>query len=86
MEKIKFAFKQVFERFDEALFQPRMKLGDLPDWDSMASVNLQLELESAFGVALSGVFLTSELTLADVVGILTARGATAAAEAGELKQ
>ena len=79
MDKIKSAFKQVFERFDEALFQPEIKLGDLPDWDSMASVNLQLELESAFNVSLSGLFLTSELTVADVVRILADRGAAVAA-------
>jgi acyl carrier protein len=53
------------------------KLETIPEWDSMNSINLTVELESAFGVSLlnSGVVLTGEHTLGDVCKILLERGA-----------
>ncbi len=75
MERIKEALKSAFKDFDENAFSENMKLGDIPDWDSMNSVNLQMELESVFDVNLSEVILEEEHKVLDLLAILRTAGA-----------
>ena len=51
MENVKQVFANVFD-LDPAGVTPDLRLDAIDGWDSMASVNLQLELESTFGVNL----------------------------------
>ena len=75
MERIKDALIYVFEDFDEGMFNADMKLGDITDWDSMNSVNLQMELESIFDVDLSDTILMEKHKISDVIDILRSAGA-----------
>lgn len=76
MEKIIAAIKSVFEEFDETELRSDMLLDEVPDWDSMNSVNLQLELETTFEVDLSDIVLTGEYRISDVIKILEEQGAS----------
>ena len=76
MDKIIAAIKSVFEEFDESEFNPDMLLDEIPDWDSMNSINFQLELETAFEVDLSDVVLTGEHKISDIFEILREQGAS----------
>lgn len=42
-------------------------LEEVPDWDSMASVNLQLFLEEAFGCSVPTELLSGETSIGDLV-------------------
>ena len=75
MDRIKQALKNVFEEFSEEFFNENMLLGDIPDWDSMNSVNFQIELESVFGVDLSDIVLKEEYKISDLLIILRKAGA-----------
>lgn len=68
------AVAAVFDDFPAADLRPDLALGDIPGWDSMNSVNLVLELESAFDTSLEGVLLVADQTVADVVALLRDRG------------
>ena len=43
-----------------------LKCGDIPGWDSMEAVNLQLELESAFAVDLESFDLRGDTTISQI--------------------
>ena len=76
MEKIITAIKSAFEEFDESEFRLDMLLDEIPDWDSMSSINFQLALQNTFGVKLSeDVVFTGEHTVSDVIEILREQGA-----------
>jgi acyl carrier protein len=72
-EKIILSIKSVFENFDENQFSHDMLLEDIPDWDSMNSVNFQAELELAFDVDMSDEVLSGDMKISDVVDILDKR-------------
>jgi len=42
-------------------------LDEIPDWDSMASVNLQMFLEDAFGCPVPPELLSGETPIGDIV-------------------
>ena len=42
-------------------------LDAIPDWDSMASVNLQMYLETAFGCSFPSELLSGETPIGDIV-------------------
>ena len=74
MEQIKIVLKSVFEGFNDDMFDEDLKLGDLPNWDSMNSVNLQIELESTFAVDLSEGIFQEEHRISDLLDILRKAG------------
>ena len=45
----------------------KTRLDEIPDWDSMASVNLQMFLESAFGCSVPAELLSGETPIGDIV-------------------
>ncbi len=45
----------------------KTRLDEIPDWDSMASVNLQMFLESAFGCSVPTELLSGETAIGDIV-------------------
>lgn len=75
MERIRACIRMVFPGCDAMAFSADMPLGQIDGWDSMSSVTFLLELETAFGVRLAGLFLTETQTLADIAELLAQRGA-----------
>ncbi|MEF2144185.1 MAG: hypothetical protein V3573_01965 [Desulfovibrionaceae bacterium] len=57
------SIKSVFPKFDEALFRGDMELAEIKDWDSMQSINLQIELEQSYNVDLSDLLLQGNHTV-----------------------
>lgn len=72
MDAIKRCLKNVFPSLDTSVFGLDSHLDEIPDWDSMNSVNLMMELEAVCGVSLfeHDVVLEGRHTLGDVVGFL----------------
>lgn len=76
MEKIITAIKSAFEEFDESEFRLDMLLDEIPDWDSMSSINFQLELQNMFGVKFpEDVAFTGDQKISEVIEILRKQGA-----------
>ncbi len=46
---------------------PETLLGDIPEWDSMSSVNFKVFLEETFGVKIPDDLLEGESSIADVI-------------------
>lgn len=64
------------ENFPEAAkmqFRPESKLGELPDWDSMTAVNLQMHLQEQFEIELPLELLVEETTVQDIVACIEGR-------------
>ena len=74
MKRIKEALIAVFEDFDESMFNDNLMLGDIPGWDSMNSVNFQIELESIFNIDLSEIIFEEKHKITDVINILKSIG------------
>ncbi len=68
MTEIDQALRNVFPELAEAAIRDELKLEDIPGWDSMNAINLQLELESRCGVDLSSETLAGEMTLGQLAG------------------
>ena len=77
MDKVIRCIHAVFPDADESALTPESRLGGIPGWDSMNSVNLLLELEAAFSVRLLNEMLSGDQRLADVVALLRSKGASA---------
>jgi acyl carrier protein len=71
--KLSAALSEVFDYRDE--LRLRQPLQEIDGWDSMSAVNFTLELESVFDVDLSGIILSGEQTLLDVIALLAEKGA-----------
>jgi len=69
------AIRAVFDDFAPDELTLALTLGEIPDWDSMNSVNLVLELESTLDVDLQGVLLVADQSIGDLVALLRDRGA-----------
>lgn len=80
MERIRRCIRLIFPAWGETPLSADTQLGEIAGWDSMTSVNLLLELESEFGVRLTGVFLNEMHTLADIAALLQHRGASVEAK------
>ena len=62
--------KTVFPHLDENNYNVHLQMGDIPGWDSMNSVNLQMEIESCFLVDISGFVISNKTTVEDILGII----------------
>jgi acyl carrier protein len=74
MEKLKNAVLAVFPEIKTETIEPGLKLGNIPGWDSMNSINLQIELEKQFNLDLSDTQLGEEQTLSQVTDIIKNKG------------
>lgn len=74
MEKTVKAIRSVFPEMKADAITADLRLGNIPGWDSMNSINLQIELEKEFAVDLSDTQLTEGLKLSDVLDILKNKG------------
>lgn len=67
MELLLKAIKSVFEDFDEKEFNENLEMSEIPGWDSMNSVNLQLEIESVFGIDFSKFIIGGNHKISDII-------------------
>ncbi len=76
MERIRQAIKTVFPDFDESTFNPDMEMLQIPGWDSMNSVNLQVQLDTLFGVKSEEMGLNDYSKVSDIVAFLKSKKVT----------
>ena len=67
------AIKTVFPDFDEATFTNDMEMLQIPGWDSMNSVNLQMQLQALFNVQFDQFVLSDESRVSDIVAFLKSK-------------
>lgn len=75
MQRVSKAIKLVFVKFDESVFNENLEMGQIPGWDSMNSVNLQLQLESLFNVKFGDFALNDYHKVSDILNFLKERKA-----------
>lgn len=73
MERIRQAIKTVFPDFDEATFSQDMEMLQIPGWDSMNSINLQVQLDNTFGVKSEEMGLNDYSKVSDIVAFLKSK-------------
>jgi acyl carrier protein len=54
----------------DILITPQTKLGEIPDWDSMAAVNLQMLLHETFHVELPLELLHENTTFSEMITLM----------------
>jgi acyl carrier protein len=62
--------QEIFPEIGDISISPETELGEIPDWDSMASVNFQSFLEQEFQVSVPQDFLGEATQIRDVVGYI----------------
>lgn len=70
MEQILKSIKAVVQDFDVTNLTPDSRLNSIDSWDSMATINLQLQLESSFGISLEDSNLNEDCTISDIAEML----------------
>jgi len=75
MKKLFEVVKSVFPDAVVEKYTPATLLEDIPDWDSMNSVNLQIELENVFGVSLLDDGLDGKTSIQELMNLLKEKGA-----------
>lgn len=70
-EKLKAVLMEDFlEAGDLTAVTEKTKLGEIPNWDSMAAVNLQILINETFHIDLPLDLLPDEATFADLIGFI----------------
>ena len=59
--------REIFPDAAQMALTPQSTLGELPDWDSMAAVNLQTYLQTQFKIELPLELLSDETRLEEIV-------------------
>jgi acyl carrier protein len=80
LKKLKVGIEDLFPEVERIVFTGETRLGDIPDFDSMAAVNLQTFIEDNFKVAIPLDLLGDDTTLKDIVELIETPGRLAAAE------
>jgi acyl carrier protein len=70
MEKIKYGILDLFPEIGKVPITAEMCLGAIPNYDSMAAVNLQTFLEENFPLKVSLDMLTAEMPLGELVAYI----------------
>ena len=70
MEKIKYGILDLFPEIGRVPITAEMCLGAIPNYDSMAAVNLQTFLEENFPLKVSLDMLTAEMPLGELVSYI----------------
>jgi len=80
LKKLKAGIEDLFPEVERIAVTGETRLGDIPDFDSMAAVNLQTFIEENFKVAIPLDLLGEDTTLKDIVDFIENPGKLAAAE------
>lgn len=70
LNKIAGGLQELFPDAAQMDITPDTRLGQIPDWDSMASVNLQSFLEQEFKITVPQDLLGEETTIAEVISYI----------------
>lgn len=70
LEQIIESLQEVFPEAGSITFASDSILGEVPDWDSMAAVNLQTYLQQKFEIEVPLEFLADETTLDEVMNFI----------------
>ena len=81
LKKIQEILLEYFPEIGEVELRAETRLGEIPGWDSMVAVNLQMFLDEFFHVVVILDLLNEETTLADLAGYIENPGAMARAAA-----
>lgn len=68
--KIKTILEDNLFEIGDILITPETKLGEIPDWDSMAAVNLQILLHETFHVDLPMELLHEFTTFRELIALM----------------
>lgn len=66
LKKIQEILLEYFPEIGEVELRAETRLGEIPGWDSMVAVNLQMFLDESFQVVVMLDLLNEETTLADL--------------------
>ncbi len=77
--KIEEGIQELFPETEDMDITPDMELGAIPDWDSMASVNLQGFLEQTFRITVPQDLLHEETKISEVISFVEEEHAAAPA-------
>jgi len=80
LKKLKTGIEDLFPEAEGLALTGETRLGDIPDFDSMAAVNLQTFIEENFKVAIPLDLLGEDTTMKDIVDLIENPGKLAAAE------
>jgi acyl carrier protein len=80
LKKLKVGIEDLFPEAGSIAVTGETRLGDIPDFDSMAAVNLQTFIEENFKVDIPLDLLGEDTTLKDIVDFIENPGKLAAAE------
>jgi acyl carrier protein len=69
-EQIVKGFQEVFPETEGMEFKLESVLSELPEWDSMAAVNLQTYLQQQFDIEVPLELMADETTLDDVINYI----------------
>jgi acyl carrier protein len=58
--------REIFPEAENLSFTEKSVLGDLPEWDSMAAVNLQTYLQEQFQIEIPLEFLVDETSVKEI--------------------
>ena len=78
LSKIEKGLKEIFPEIGRMKITTDMLLGQIPDWDSMSSVNFQGFLEQQFKVSVPQDLLNTETSISEVISFITEPAAMAA--------
>jgi acyl carrier protein len=65
------ALQNIFPGMPDITLNHDSQLDEIPDWDSMASVNFQMFLQDRFGIVISNDYLTGERTIGEIIDLIT---------------
>jgi acyl carrier protein len=72
-DKLKIVLQEEFlETGDMTMVHEKTKLGEIPNWDSMAAVNLQILINETFHIDLPLDLLQDEASFEDLIGFIRA--------------
>ena len=70
LKKLVEGIQELFPEAEEIEITTETRLEEIPDWDSMAAVNLQSYIEQTFEVAIAQDLLNEEATIGEVIGFI----------------
>ena len=79
LKKLKEGVEDLFPEVENIVVTVETRLGDIPDFDSMAAVNLQTFIAENFNVAIPLDLLGEDTTLREIVDLIENPGLLAAA-------
>ncbi len=72
-DRLQEVFQTVFAD-DSIELKPEMTAADIPQWDSVAHINLMFAIEQAFGIQFAGNELAEFANIGELVSYLEAKG------------